>query len=165
MEHKNQEIKYKINEATLEDITNIVQLWKEAIDLHASMDKSFILLENGEEKYASFLREAIFSEKQVILKAENEDRELLGFIFGYISEKSMFFKRKITAHISDIVVHKNHRKKGIGTRLMERFEKGFAKKFNASSITLYVHPLNEIALKFYDKLKFREQLRLLIKEI
>ncbi|UJG41940.1 MAG: GNAT family N-acetyltransferase [Candidatus Heimdallarchaeum aukensis] len=165
MDHIKQELKYNVSEATLKDIPKIVLLWGEAINWHASLDQSFILQENGEEKYASFLREAIFSEKQTILKAEKDNKEVLGFIFGYISDKSMFFRRKITAHISDIVVHKDYRNKGIGTTLMETFEKGFAKKHNASSITLYVHPLNEIALKFYKKLKFKEQLRLLIKEI
>jgi len=76
-----------------------------------------------------------------------------------------FFKKRIIAHISDIAVIKSLRRTGVGTALMERFEKEFAQNNEANELSLYVHSVNQESIDFYNKLDYNIKLHSMRKKI
>ena len=57
------------------------------------------------------------------------------------------------AHISNIAIHPDHRRKGLGRKLLIRLL-GRAVETGAAKATLEVRPSNEAALKLYDSFGF-----------
>ncbi|MHA1304069.1 MAG: GNAT family N-acetyltransferase [Candidatus Heimdallarchaeaceae archaeon] len=163
MSKTSETLSYTIEEAEIDDLEEIVALWKEVIEWHATFDESFILSEEGEQIYYNYLANAIISDKQVVYKAELEGGKIIGFLFGYIKDKNMFFRKRIIAHISDITVHKDYRNQGIGTALMSKFEHDYAKRYTAKEITLYVHTANKKAISFYERAGYTKQMHLMSK--
>ena len=148
---------FKIMKGTEGDIKDIVKLWTETINQHAEFDRDFILDSEGKVNFHFVLETALRDKTQVLLVAK-EDIEIIGFLYGYIKTHSGFFKRRIIAHISDIAVKDNFRRKGVGKELMRCFEEDFAKKNQVDCMSLYVHIQNQSGLEFYDNLGFERKL-------
>ncbi len=157
---------FVINKAIIDDIEKIVDLWKDVINWHATFDETFELNNKGKKQYIDYIKSAIIAENQIVYKASTiDDNNIVGFLFAYISSRELFFKKRVTVHISDIAVHPAYRRKGIGKKLMEELENKFAKEVNASDITLYVHSKNTNAINFYIKEGFNEQMKLMRKKL
>ena len=148
---------YKIIKGKEEDLEDIVKLWVEIIEWHATIDSNFMLDIEGKENFTTMLHIALNDSSQVVYVAKEEDT-LIGFLYGYIKNLSGFFMHRIVAHISDIAVLIEHRRKGIGTALINKFHKDIALKFKATDITLYVHVNNTDAIDFYHNLGFNDRL-------
>lgn len=159
-----EDTKVEIVEATNLDISDIFEIWEEVIDWHASFDQSFSLSEDGEVNYKMMLQTALIDPTQVIYVAKI-DNKVVGFVYGYLKKHSGFFKERNTAHISDLAVAKEFRCKGIGSLLINFFEKNFARIHEADEITLYVHYHNKRAQKFYRKHNFETKLLTMRKKL
>ena len=65
-----------------------------------------------------------------------------------------FWRITDEAHISNIALHPDHRRKGLGKKLLMRLL-GQAVEMGALKATLEVRPSNEAALKLYDSFGFK----------
>jgi ribosomal protein S18 acetylase RimI-like enzyme len=158
MEEKNESsLSFFIREFILSDINKIVEIWMEVIKWHTEFDDEFTLDPDGDTNFSFVLRSAFTDPTQIVYVALY-DKEIVGFVYGYTKEHSGFFMKRKVAHVSDIAVKEYYRGKGIGTALMRRFELDFAKKNEASSITLYVHTKNKQGIDFYNKHGFDTKL-------
>ena len=80
--------------------------------------------------------------KYIVAKLENK---IVGFAGVWFSVDD--------AHITNIVVHKNFRHNGIGSKMLERLI-DIAKHYNKTSLTLEVNTKNNDAQKLYLKYNF-----------
>ena len=143
----------KLDKLSQEQINRIVDIWVETINWHSDFDDDFTLDEEGRQNFSFMISKAIYEPTQVLYIVVREE-EIIGFMYGYIRKHTGFFKRRIIAHISDIAIKDEHRRKGLGTALMKRFEQDFARLNNADEISLYVHILNEGGVEFYRNIGF-----------
>lgn len=146
------------------DILSILELWIDTINWHAELDRDFTLASDGIKNFDLVLTNAISNSSQVVLVAE-ENKVIIGFLYGYIKKYTGFFRRRIVAHISDIAVNEEHRRKGVGTALMERFENDFAKPNDSNDLSLFVHIKNKGGTEFYNHLGFEGTLLTMQKTI
>jgi ribosomal protein S18 acetylase RimI-like enzyme len=147
----------RLSKATKEDVKDIVKIWAETIDWHSQFDEDFKLDKDGKANFSFMVSKALYESTQVVYVAKSEER-LVGFLFGYTKKHSGFFRKRVVAHISDIAVDEEFRRQGIGSKLMAKFEKDFARENQADELTLYVHLLNESGVKFYEKLGYSVKL-------
>lgn len=152
-ENFNNNFPFTIREFSISDIDNIVEIWIEILNWHAEFDQDFILDPEGQSNFRFLLKSAFSDHTQIVYIALHEE-EIVGFVYGYIKKHSGFFKKRTVAHVSDIAVKENYRRKGVGTALMRRFEHDFARKSSVESLSLYVHFNNEQGLNFYKKIGF-----------
>ncbi len=158
MEEKDESnLPFSIREFITSDIKEIVEIWTDIIKWHTEFDDEFTLDPEGQSNF-SFILKSAFNDPTQTAYVALYDKEIVGFVYGYTKEHSGFFKKRKVAHVSDIAVKEDYRRKGIGTALMRRFEFDFAKKNEAGSITLYVHSKNQQGLDFYKKQRFDTKL-------
>ena len=149
----NADFSFSIRELYKTDIDDVVQIWVDILKWHSEFDQDFILDPEGQTNFRFVLKSALSDPTQTVFIASYEE-EIVGFVYGYIKKHSGFFKKRKVAHISDIAVKENYRRRGVGTALMRRFEQDFARKNEVDGLTLYVHFENEQGLNFYKKLGF-----------
>ena len=121
------------------------------------LDKDFVFDSEGKANFKFVIETAMNDLTQVVYVVKFE-KEVVGFLYGYIRIYSGFFRKRIIAHISDITIQEEFRRKGIGTELMKKFEHEFAKTNNANCMSLNVHVKNSSGLDFYDNLGFTRNL-------
>ncbi len=148
---------FEIIKGLKEDIEEIIDLWIQTINWHAEFEKDFILDSEGKTNFKFVLETATNDITQALYVAKFE-KKVVGFLYGYIRTYSGFFKKRIIAHISDITIQEEFRRKGIGTELMKKFENEFARNNNANCMSLNVHVKNSSGLGFYDNLGFTKNL-------
>lgn len=90
----------------------------------------------------------------ISLIARHED-EIIGFIIGMIYVEG----NKTIGHILTIDVSPKHRRKGVGTKLLQEIEKIFGGK-NVKIVRLEVREDNTAALNLYSKLGYEKVGRL-----
>lgn len=148
---------FEIINAIKEDIEEIIDLWTQTINWHAEFEKDFILDSEGKTNFKFVLETALNDITQAVYVAKFE-KKVVGFLYGYIRTYSGFFRKRIIAHISDLTIQKDFRRKRIGTELMKKFEHEFARNNNANCMSLNVHVKNSSGLGFYDNLGFTKNL-------
>jgi len=153
-----------IRKGKKDDFDQVAEIWVQTIEWHAEFDKEFQLDPDGRNNFIFVLNTAISDPSQVVYVAL-QSNSVIGFVYGYIKKQIGFFQRQVVAHISDIAIKEEFRKKGVGRALMRRFENDFAKKNNADSLSLYVHISNDEGMNFYRKLGFYEKLVSMRKKI
>jgi ribosomal protein S18 acetylase RimI-like enzyme len=155
---------FEINKGSKEDIEEIIDLWSQTINWHAEFDKDFIFDSEGKANFKFVLETAINDITQAVYVAKS-GKKIIGFLYGYIRTFTGFFRKRIIAHISDITIQDEFRRKGIGTELMKKFEYEFARSNNANCMSLNVHVKNSSGLRFYDNLGFTKNLLSMKKDL
>ena len=155
---------FEITKGSKKDIGEILNLWTQTINWHAEFDKDFIFDSEGKANFKFVLETAMNDATQAVYVAKYE-KQVVGFLYGYIRIYSGFFRKRIIAHISDITIQEEFRRKGIGTELMRKFEYEFAKINNANCMSLNVHAKNLSGLEFYDNLGFTRNFISMKKEL
>ena len=88
--------------------------------------------------------------KILIYKEEND---IVGLVIGLINndaEETYEFKAPKRGRITELIVSKNNRSSGIGTKLLNAME-NYLKSIGCKDILLGVFAYNEKAIKFYEK--------------
>ena len=78
------------------------------------------------------------------------DGSIIGYITVYVRSQEDFFKIKTIGAVSGMMVHMDHRRKGIGTRLMTE-ARTFLQNKGVAYFTVYTACANEGALRFYER--------------
>ena len=101
-----------------------------------------------ERRAAAALREAIDSHDAVVLLAEAESGELVGFCTGYQDLHSVRFGYR--AWIEDLAVHPDHRSLGVGKALLDA-AKDWARERGATHLELDSAETRTDAHRFYER--------------
>ena len=112
------------------------------------------------------LNEAKNNEGKCYLALENN--HVIGLIIGYVRKYDEYdyldYKCPRSGEISELIVSKNTRSKGIGKILMQKIEDYF-KKINCEYIFIDVFAYNKNAIKFYNSLGYHTRGLINIKQI
>lgn len=117
-----------------------------------------------EESFKDNLEE--IEEKQGKMFLASINNEIVGFIIGIIipAENSYEFKAPKGGKITELIVSKKCRAKGIGQALLNKMEEYF-KNLDCKRILIEVFEYNEAAKSFYDKNKYFNRCRDIMKKI
>ncbi len=117
-----------------------------------------------EECFKDNLEEIEENQGKMYLASINN--EIVGFIIGIIipAENSYEFKAPKGGKITELIVSKKCRAKGIGQALLNKMEEHF-KNLDCKRILIEVFEYNEVAKSFYDKNKYFNRCRDIMKKI
>jgi len=139
----------RVRSATIDDLEHIrdceLQVWE---SLREWLPDSFVNPNIGYIRRPEYLqnwKQALPSKEVIFLIAE-EGEEIIGLISGRAREDGVGF-------IGFLGVRKEHRKGGVGSKLLERFLEE-AKKRNAHKIWLFTSPSLHSAIMLYVKAGF-----------
>lgn len=137
----------KVKEIDIEN--NLLDLYIKGFNMHYENRKDIFPKRTSEELKEDLIKR-INNQEETIFVIEDNNK-----ILGYTSIE---IKNKVskTIWINEIMVDTNHQNKGYGTLLINEIYK-FAEENNAKRIELNCWSFNKEALKFYNKLGFKEQ--------
>ena len=164
----------------MKSFTNIVELKKEyynqvkdlLVDLQnyiIEIDKYQLNLmsKDYKEKYFDHMLQVCNKNQGKIFVCVNQN-EVLGMIAGFIESYDKRDKLVYTCPkkgiIAELIVDKNARKDGVGTKLLEAMENYF-KSVSCEFIQIDVFAYNENAKKFYYKNGYEDRMSTLFKKI
>ncbi len=147
----------KIFEANMNDLNDdLINLYIEGYNIHKRSRKDIFSDKTNEE-----LKERLISqlesdiEKFLVIKV---DDKILGYLSYKINEKSIK-----TVWVDEFIIDEKERKKGYGRLLINEL-RNICKKNNVKRIDLNCWSFNKEAIKFYEKLNFKEQ-RIIFEDI
>lgn len=146
-----------------EDIKDLlVELQNYIVDM--DKEKYNIISDEYREKYfEKTIEEVEKNNGKILLYLENN--KVVGLIAGIINNEETLeydFKAPKRGRITELIVSKNIRSKGIGTILLEEMTK-YLKDNSCKDILIEVFGYNENAIKFYEKNGYHARLIDMIK--
>ena len=155
--------KIKIREAVKNDVTALVELWKEMMDFHKERDKIFTRTATGHERWIEFITGYIASENSCVLVAECDGR-IVGHSLALIEEYPPVLTTKRYGLFKETVVAADYRGCGVGERLVKEMLKWFyEQEMKRIEVKVSVH--NELSTVFWRKMGFRPYIETLYFEI
>ncbi len=150
----------------LEDVKDLLVELEEYI---LSIDKDDLdqLHHEYRDKMAVLDLEKVYSNNGKCFIAVENDKAvgvIMGCIFPYDKYDYLDYKCPNRGEITELVVSKNVRSKGIGHMLMEEMEKYF-KSCGCEYVLVDVFAYNENAIKFYDKNDYHSRMYTQIKKL
>lgn len=101
--------------------------------------------------FEKILTEVQDNNGKILLYKENN--EIIGLIIGIVNNEKVDtydFKAPKRGRITELVVSKKSRKKGVGTLLLNKMEE-YLKSISCEDILIEAFAYNESAIKFYEK--------------
>ena len=139
-----------IRKANNSDKHRIAELFKEMVEFHSQKDPIFTLKASGHEHYAVWFIEQIENDSALPLVAES-DGMIVGFSLSFLRKYPATWLSENYGEINDISVTKEHRRKGIGTKLVYKSIEWFKSKGIKRS-EVKITTTNEVSLKFWRKI-------------
>jgi ribosomal protein S18 acetylase RimI-like enzyme len=142
-------------------VRGITEVWKEFTDFHRDIDPFFTTREDAQAEFDKYLRTALESKDSrvfVVLGGGN----IVGYAIAQIAKYPPVFKREIYGYITDFVVKASHRRRGIGTELLQKIYDWF-KPSGIDRIELRVAAQNEVGYSFWRKHGFQDYIHVLYK--
>jgi ribosomal protein S18 acetylase RimI-like enzyme len=134
-----------------DDKTDLVALSREFFEEYAVYhEKFFAIDELCDGDIAGFFSRSLASESGETFIAL-ESARVVGYITISVRTRESFWKVKKEGHISGLMVHRSHRRKGVGTRLW-REAMAFFKSRDVSYFTVCTSVNNHGAIRFYERI-------------
>jgi GNAT superfamily N-acetyltransferase len=130
---------------------------------HAKQGAYWRIKPNCKRGYILYMQEVAKAEDKVVFVAEDGDRPV-GFILAQISKRARIFVQSEHGLIVDLAVTKDHRRNGVGERLVHRAIRWFKAK-GLSSAEMRVSTANPVATAFWCKMGFEPYMTMNKKEI
>jgi ribosomal protein S18 acetylase RimI-like enzyme len=138
-----------IRSACVEDIPQLNKLLFQVQQVHAQARPDIFV--SGAKKYTDDeLFVLIQSTDQTPIFVAELDGVVVGYAFCQIIRASDHMRKQNTLYIDDLCVDATHRRKHIGSDLLN-YVIALAKKMNFHNVTLNVWALNKDAYRFYEK--------------
>ena len=148
-----------IREASIKDISLIVDLWKEFMTYHddivrenPKLKEQLLMRKEAAENFWGFIEKNIKSDNSVVHIAE-VDGEPAGYSLIYIKENIPVYKLESTGYLSDLFVRKKFRSLGISSALKDNAIKWFKNK-GIKYLSIQVYSYNDKARSIYKKWGF-----------
>ena len=139
-----------IREAVNEDVSSIVKLWIETVDITKSLGPYFTRSDNGHITFAEFLSGHLNYERATVVVAV-KDNQIIGYCLAFHLERPPIMVTRDYGIIYDITVDSENRRKGIGTQLFQTVKKWF-KERGIKHIELNVINVNSEGRDFCKKI-------------
>ncbi len=152
----------KIRKAGKSDINCLLKIWEETARLHSGLDNYFDISDDFAEHFKAFLLYILKSSNFMVLVSEINS----GIAGHCIANKSYYhplYKVKKYGEIIEICVTKKHRRKGIGTRLVNEMLDWF-KIQGITRIECKAAVLNNESRSFWRKSGFKNVIEVLYKD-
>ncbi len=140
-------------------VPQILEVWKEFMDYHKSLDSFFNRREDGHLNFEKYIGELINSNEAQVLVAL-EEHKVVGYSIALIQHYPPVFKSNIYGLINDLAISESHRRKGIGEQMLARMFEWF-KIQGLDRIELRVAVNNQIGYSFWKKHGFKDYLHVL----
>jgi GNAT superfamily N-acetyltransferase len=152
-----------IRKAVAEDVSSIVELWKELMDFHKERDRIFSRSATGHEAIADFVTGHISGETSCVLVAE-VDKNLVGYCLAFIKKYPPVLEMLEYGLVEDLGVTKRYQRRRIGERLLKEVQNWFSEK-GVHRIEARVAKCNKSATEFWAKMGFSPYLETVFLEI
>ncbi len=144
----------KVVPAADSHLPEMVEIWKEFMDLHSDLDPFLERRDNGHEHFKKYLKERIDSDDATVLVATDDDK-VIGFSIVYISNHPPVLKVERYGHIDSLAVRSEYRRRGVGTAILDKIHEWLESR-SIDRIQLNVLPNNVEASSFWRKKGFRD---------
>ena len=145
------------------DIAAMKAIWKEFIDFHMTRDPFFERCPDGHDRYGEFVAKHIRDADWCILVAV-ADNEVVGQGIGTVQYYPPVYAHGRFGYIQEVAVTEAHRRRGIGTALIERMTAWF-KHHGITRVEVEVAAANEVSNSFWRKAGFGDFTARLSKKI
>ena len=149
--------------ASISDKPRIAELFKEMVEFHSQNDPIFTLKASGHEYYAVWFIEQIKNDSALPLIAES-DGMIVGFSLSFLRKYPATWLSENYGEINDISVTKEHRRKGIGTKLVNKTIEWF-KSRGIKRSEVKIATTNEVSLNFWRKIGMASYLETMYMDI
>jgi ribosomal protein S18 acetylase RimI-like enzyme len=156
-----------ITRPTLNDLENILELWKGQYDFHHKLDNIYYVPFDNTTipSFKKYLKKAIKKNTPRILIAKDDNGTLVGFITYDVSTSDYFDTNiKKYGEIIELFVDPRFRRQKIGTKLMQSVEGEF-KKEGVNILKLQVSTFNQTAIALYQTLNYINRQTFMFKKI
>ena len=143
---------YIIREARVDDVRGISELLVRLKKLNGEFDPMYKVVSNVIEKVESYTKEALGSNKDVVLVAEVEQR-IVGTIKVVLKDRR-FYEPAIQGIIVDLYILPENRRGKLGEDLLNRIVDVLKQK-GVEVVTAEFPTQNTLAVNFYQKHGFR----------
>jgi ribosomal protein S18 acetylase RimI-like enzyme len=150
---------FTVREANRKDVPAVAALWQEMMDFHRAFDDRFQFAPNVKREVERHLVATIRSHGARIFVAEAQGR-VVGYILGEVHIRKPIYPPGTYGFISDISVTAEWRKQGVGRALVEALM-GWLKRSGVTAVELFVAEANPISQEFWERVGFKQYLRLL----
>ena len=100
------------------DMAFVTELWRKLAGEMSGLDERVAVRADAEILWAKWAGARLRDEYSCVLVVE-VGGEVVGYLLGHIDEAQPIYERRRHALISDLYVAPEHRRKGIGTKLVE----------------------------------------------
>ena len=144
----------KIVELNRNEINSVVKLWGKLSDYHKNFDDYMMPSSYWKEYMREYFENDIDKQNRITFIAKNKNK-YVGFIKAEIRTAPEMFGGFKTGYISEVFVNEDERGNGLALSLMEKAFEWFKTK-DVESIRLNVNSQNIRAIRFYERLGFKE---------
>jgi GNAT superfamily N-acetyltransferase len=152
-----------IQDAVVEDVPAITELWKELMDFQRERDRLFSRSATGHEGFADYVTGHILSETSRVFVAE-AGKDVVGYCLAIVEKYPPVLEIKEYGLVQDLAVTKKHRRSGIGKRLLKEARNWFYEK-GVHRVEARVATTNKISTEFWAKMGFTPYLETVVLEI
>ena len=153
----------KIREGIMEDVPEIIEIWKELMDFHKELDAFFSRSATGHERFAEFLTSNMEKEDSCVLVAADGEH-IVGYCQATISKYPPVLVREKYVEIFDMAVTEKYQRQGIGRMIIDVLRRWYADK-DVDRIELKYLTANKSAEEFWTKMGFKPYLKTAFLEI
>ncbi|MFX1562929.1 MAG: GNAT family N-acetyltransferase [Promethearchaeota archaeon] len=143
----------QVRKATASDKQSLLQL-RTSLQEHVeeSNDGIWKITEMGMQKLEQDVDQMLSNTEGLVLIAE-KDRNIMGFAYGQVVQRADYTPKRV-GFINMIFIQENHRRQGIGTKLVQRLCQLFKSKA-AEHISLRYVVGNKEGQAFWEQLGFK----------
>jgi ribosomal protein S18 acetylase RimI-like enzyme len=143
-------MEFTVRPGTAEDISDMLQLWREMMDFHARLEPRFRPLSTpaGEQAWEKHLREHVWGSEDWCVFVAEADGRLVGQIMGMLRDSIPVFVPERYGYVTDVVVDPAARCCGVGRGLFNALKAWFRER-GASHLELMVAHNNPASQGFW----------------
>ena len=141
-----------IRQAKLQDVQEVLHLWKSLMDEHMPLDGRFVLSEDALGRWRNDLWHWIEDPVHRVLVAEEEGR-LVGFLHAFLWHDMPLFEQRQEVYLEDLYLDPSFRGQGHGKRMYEMLV-SWAGEHDAQAIRLSTLAANPKSNAFWVHMGF-----------
>lgn len=146
----------KVRKCKKEDLTKVANLWKEFMQYNKQFNDSFEINDKAKDFFSVEVLDKISNSNNHLTVAE-QDNDIIGFCYSYISKKPKYYNLGKFGFIGDLYVIPEYRRQKVGNALVND-ALDFFRENKISQIELLVAVRNEATIKFWESLGFEHLL-------